>query len=215
MNGQRMSKSTGNYILPMQLVSGDNSFFEKPFPPAVIRFCFMQAHYRSVLDISNEAMLAAEKGYNRLMEALKAVNTLTTDLEHPTGFSAAIDELKEKCYAALLDDFNAPMLIAHLFEAVKWIFAVKNGEDKFCISDLETLRSLMNSFVGEVLGLQDVASQEASGDTLDGVLQLLIRMRMEARANKDWALSDKIRDELLALGIQLKDGKDGTTYSLS
>ena len=215
MNGQRMSKSTGNYILPMQLISGDNTFFEKPFAPAVIRFCFMQAHYRSVLDISNEAMLAAEKGFNRLMEAIKILNELTSEIEHPGPLSSEIEQWKQKCYDALLDDFNAPILIAHLFEAVKWIFQVKSGEEKISIQELEELRSLVNAFVFDVLGLKNEELNAANNDRLDGVLQLLIDMRMEARANKDFALSDKIRDELLALGIQLKDGKEGTSYSLN
>ena len=215
MNGQRMSKSTGNYILPMQLITGDNTFFEKPFAPAVIRFCFMQAHYRSVLDISNEAMLAAEKGFNRLMEAVKILNELTSEIEHPGPLSSEIEQWKQKCYDALLDDFNAPILIAHLFEAVKWIFQVKSGEEKISIQELEELRSLVNAFVFDVLGLKNEELNTANNDRLDGVLQLLIDMRMEARVNKDFALSDKIRDELLALGIQLKDGKEGTSYSLN
>ena len=213
MNGQRMSKSTGNYILPMELISGENTFFEKPFAPAVIRFCFMQAHYRSVLDISNEAMLAAEKGFNRLMEAIKILNELTTDTELPT--SLPIAEWKQKCYDALLDDFNSPILIAHLFEAVKWIFQVKNDEERISVTELKELKELMNAFVFDVLGLQSEQQTVNNNDKLDGVLQLLINMRMEARANKDWVLSDKIRDELLALGIQLKDGKEGTSYSIN
>jgi cysteine--tRNA ligase len=172
----------------------------------------MQAHYRSVLDISNEAMLAAEKGFARLMEAVKTVNELTTDLEQPT--SLPIAEWKQKCYDALLDDFNSPILIAHLFEAVKWIFQVKSGEEKIAISELKELQTLMNAFVFDVLGLRSEEQSAGNNDKLDGVLQLLINMRMEARANKDFALSDKIRDELLALGIQLKDGKEGTTYSV-
>ena len=208
MNGQRMSKSTGNYILPMQLISGENSFFEKPFAPAVIRFCFMQAHYRSVLDISNEAMLAAEKGFSRLMEAVKTLNEMSTDLEHPGPLSYEIDQWKQKCYDALLDDFNSPILIAHLFEMVKWI----NSDEKISIDELNELKTLMNAFVFDVLGLQSEQQTANNNDKLDGVLQLLINMRMEARANKDWALSDKIRDELLAMGIQLKDGKEGTSY---
>ncbi len=213
MNGQRMSKSTGNYILPMQLINGDNTFFEKAFAPAVIRFCFMQAHYRSVLDISNEAMLAAEKGFNRLMEAIKALNEINTEIEHPTALP--ISEWREKCYNALLDDFNSPILIAHLFEAVKWIFQVKNGEEKISIDELHELKTLMNAFVFDVLGLRNEEQAAGNNDKLDGVVQLLINMRMEARANKDWALSDKIRDELSAIGIQLKDGKEGTSYSVS
>ena len=180
----------------------------------MIRFCFMQAHYRSVLDISNEAMLAAEKGFNRLMEAVKILNELTSEIEHPGPLSSEIEQWKQKCYDALLDDFNAPILIAHLFEAVKWIFQVKSGEEKISIQELEELRSLVNAFVFDVLGLKNEELNAANNDRLDGVLQLLIDMRMEARANKDFALSDKIRDELLALGIQLKDGKEGTTYSV-
>ena len=113
-----------------------------------------------------------------------------------------------------MDDFNSPILIAHIFEAVKWIFQVKNGEEKISVAELETLKSLINSFVFEVLGLQSEEQVSSNNDKLDGVLQLLIGMRMEARANKDFALSDKIRDALLALGIQLKDGKEGTTYQL-
>ena len=157
-------------------------------------------------------MLAAEKGFARLMEAVKTVNELTTDLEQPT--SLPIAEWKQKCYDALLDDFNSPILIAHLFEAVKWIFQVKSGEEKIAISELKELQTLMNAFVFDVLGLRSEEQSAGNNDKLDGVLQLLINMRMEARANKDFALSDKIRDELLALGIQLKDGKEGTTYSV-
>ena len=173
----------------------------------------MQAHYRSVLDISNEAMLAAEKGFNRLMEAMKILNELTTEVTHPTALPIA--EWKQKCYEALLDDFNSPILIAHLFEAVKWVFQLKNGEEKISVEELNELKTLMNAFVFDVLGLQAEQLAADNNDKLDGVLQLLIDMRMEARANKDWALSDKIRDALLPLGIQLKDGKDGTSYIIN
>ena len=158
-------------------------------------------------------MLAAEKGFNRLMEAMKILNELTTDTELPT--SLPIAEWKQKCYDALLDDFNSPILIAHLFEAVKWIFQVKNDEERISVTELKELKGLMNAFVFDVLGLQSEQQTVNNNDKLDGVLQLLINMRMEARANKDWVLSDKIRDELLALGIQLKDGKEGTSYSVN
>ena len=158
-------------------------------------------------------MLAAEKGFNRLMEAMKILNELTTDAELPT--SLPIAEWKQKCYDALLDDFNSPILIAHLFEAVKWIFQVKNDEERISVIELKELKELMNAFVFDVLGLQSEQQTANNNDKLDGVLHLLINMRMEARANKDWALSDKIRDELLALGIQLKDGKEGTSYSVN
>lgn len=208
MNGQRMSKSTGNYILPMQLITGDNDFFEKPFHPSVLRFCFLQAHYRSVLDISNEAMLASEKGFNRLMEAVAALDTL------PTSDKSSVDvkEWYDKALSALLDDFNSPILISHLFEAVKWIFLVKDGKETLTSEDLEFLKEKMNAFVFDVLGLQTI--EDSNNDKLDETLQLLIELRNQARKSKNWELSDQIRDKLLEKGIELKDGREGTSYSL-
>jgi len=209
MNGQRMSKSTGNYILPMQLITGENDFFEKAFAPSVLRFCFLQAHYRSVLDISNEAMLASEKGFDRLMEAIKSLEELKTSSES----SVNVVEWKQKCLDALLDDFNSPILIANLFEAVKFINLIKENKATISAADLELLKESMNAFVFDVLGLQDANESQSNNDKLEGVIQMLIGMRNQARADKNWALSDQIRDELLALGIQLKDSKDGTTFS--
>ncbi|MDM1297323.1 cysteine--tRNA ligase [Empedobacter falsenii] len=208
MNGQRMSKSTGNYILPMQLVNGENDFFEKPFHPAVVRFCFLQAHYRSVLDISNDAMLASEKGYNRLVEALKTLETITPKKTSTVN----IDELEAKLYTAMDDDFNTPILIAHLFDAVKMINSIKDSFENITAEDLERLKAIMNGFVHDVLGLDTEAANESS-DKLDGVVKMLIKMRNQARVDKNWALSDQIRDQLSALGIQLKDGADGTTFT--
>ncbi|MFV0144170.1 cysteine--tRNA ligase [Empedobacter falsenii] len=208
MNGQRMSKSTGNYILPMQLVNGENNFFEKAFHPSVVRFCFLQAHYRSVLDISNEAMLASEKGYNRLVEALKTLENIT-----PKKISTVnIDELEAKLYTAMDDDFNTPIMIAHLFDAVKMINSIKDSFENITTEDLERLKAIMNGFVHDVLGLDTEAVNESS-DKLDGVVKMLIEMRNQARVDKNWALSDQIRDQLSDLGIQLKDGAEGTTYS--
>ncbi|MEJ8598855.1 cysteine--tRNA ligase [Riemerella anatipestifer] len=210
MNGQRMSKSTGNYILPMQLISGENDFFEKPFHPSVVRFCFMQAHYRSVLDISNEAMIASEKGFQRLMEAMNVLENLSANGNNTT-FN--IEDWKSKCHAALLDDFNAPILIAHLFEAVKFIFALKDGKESISETDLILLKETLNSLVFDVLGLQKI--EENNNEKLDQALQILINLRNEARKAKNWELSDQIRDQLLEKGIELKDGKEGTAYSLS
>lgn len=209
MNGQRMSKSTGNYILPMQLVSGQNDFFEKPFHPAIVRFNFMQAHYRSVLDISNEAMMASEKGYHRLMDAMKFLAEYTTESKE-TDWDLAL--WKEKCYEALTDDFNSPVLIAHLFEAVNFIFKLKDGKASVSVSDLDELQKLMDAFVFDVLGLQNI--EENNNEKLDETLQVLIELRAQAKKAKNFELSDQIRDRLLEKGIQLKDGRDGTTYSL-
>ena len=211
MNGQRMSKSTGNYILPMELVSGNNDFFEKPFHPTIVRFNFLQAHYRSVLDISNEAMVASEKGFQRLMEAMKILNQISVSADQESSFN--INEWKEKCYAALTDDFNSPILISYLFEAVNFIFKLNDGKEQISGSDLELLKSQMDSFVYEVLGLQNI--EENNNEKLDQTLQVLIELRNQARKSKNFELSDQIRDRLLAEGIELKDGRDGTTYSLN
>ncbi len=211
MNSQRMSKSTGNYILPMQLVTGDNDFFEKSFHPSIVRFCFLQAHYRSVLDISNDAMIASEKGFIRLMEAVKVLNSITPDDRKQSAFS--LTEWKNKCYDALTDDFNSPILIAHLFEAVKYIFALNDGKETISTADLEDLKSTLNAFIFDVLGLQTV--EENNNEKLDQTLKVLIELRNQARKSKNFELSDQIRDKLLAEGIELKDGRDGTSYVLN
>ncbi|EFK38052.1 Cysteine--tRNA ligase [Chryseobacterium gleum] len=211
MNSQRMSKSTGNYILPMQLVTGDNDFFEKPFHPSIVRFCFLQAHYRSVLDISNDAMIASEKGFIRLMEAVKVLNSITPDDTKQSGFN--LQEWKNKAYDALTDDFNSPILIAHLFEAVKYIFALNDGKETISTADLEDLKTTLNAFIFDVLGLQTV--EENNNEKLDQTLKVLIELRNQARKSKNFELSDQIRDKLLAEGIELKDGRDGTSYVLN
>jgi len=211
MNSQRMSKSTGNYILPMQLVTGENDFFEKPFHPSIVRFCFLQAHYRSVLDISNDAMLASEKGFIRLMEAVKVLHSINPNDEKQSGFN--LEEWKNKAYDALTDDFNSPVLIAHLFEAVKYIFALNDGKETISTKDLEDLKSTLQAFIFDVLGLQPI--EENNNEKLDQTLKVLIELRNQARKSKNFELSDQIRDRLLAEGIELKDGRDGTTYVLN
>lgn len=210
MNGQRMSKSTGNYILPMQLISGDNDFFEKPFHPAVVRFNFLQAHYRSVLDISNEAMLASEKGFFKLMEAANALENITSGDAAQTFSTVA---WKAKCLEALTDDFNSPVLISHLFEAVKFISLLKDNKDSIAEEELLTFKATFNALIFDVLGL--VKAEENVSSRLDSTLQVLIDLRNQARKAKNFALSDQIRDRLLAEGIELKDGRDGTTYTVS
>ena len=217
MNGQRMSKSTGNYILPQQLISGENDFFEKPFHPTVVRFNFLQAHYRSVLDISNEAMLASEKGFQRLMESLKTLSAIGNQQSAESGKQKAesdfnLNSWKEKCYDALNDDFNSPILISHLFEAVSFIFKLKDGKENITSEDLEELKTLMNAFVFDVLGLQNI--EENNNSKLDQTLQVLIELRNQARKAKNFELSDQIRDKLLEQGIELKDGREGTSYVL-
>ncbi len=212
LNKKKMAKSTGNNILPGEIFSGDSKHLSKGFAPSVARFFMMQAHYRSILDFSNDALLAAEKGFNKLMEALKTLDGLQP-VGDKTTFNLSV--WKRNCYNALNDDFNTPILIADLFEAVKFINQLKDGKATILPESLAELKKYMHAFVFEILGLEAQNGTADDGDALSGVVALLINLRNEARANKDFATSDKIRDELLALGIQLKDGKDGTSFSLS
>jgi cysteinyl-tRNA synthetase len=209
MNGLRMSKSTGNYILPLELLDGKNDFFEKEFSPSVVRFCFMQAHYRGVLDISNEAMVASEKGYNRLMEAMDVLSKI----EVSNSSSVDIAAWRDTCYTAMNDDFNTTILMAQLFEAVRIINGLNDKKETISETDLTEFKNTLEGFVFDVLGL---TNKKAAGNNnkLGSVIEMLIEMRMEARANKNWALSDEIRDKLALLDIQLKDGKEGTSFTL-
>ncbi len=212
LNGQKMSKSTGNSILPQELFSGENEFMEKPFSPAVVRFFMMQAHYRSVLDFSNEAILAAEKGYNRLCDAIDMLDEVS-----PSGNSTwDVSAWKDRCKAAMDDDFNTPILIAQLFDAAKAIVAAKDGREQLTQSDIDLLKESFRGYIIDVLGIKpengDTAG--ANNEALDAAMKLIINLRSKARANKDWATSDTIRDELAAAGISLKDGADVTTYDV-
>lgn len=210
LNGKKMAKSTGNNILPEELFSGDNSLLSKAFSPNVTRFFILQAHYRSILDFSDEAIIASERGFNRLMEALNQLNKL------PVAATStwSVSDWKQSCYDAMNDDFNSPILIAHLFEGVRLINLIKEGKESLQESDLKTLSETMQLFVFDVLGLENSTNSQAQDGKLEELVQLLIDMRNEARANKDFALSDQIRDRLAALDIQIKDGKEGTTFSL-
>ncbi len=211
MNGQKMSKSTGNTILPMELITGDNSFFEKGFSPSVIRFFFLQANYRSVVDLSNNALLASEKGFNRLMEAVKIINDFETE-NTEVNSQFQVEEFKANCYNALTDDFNSPILIAHLFDATNFIFKLKEGNEMISKKDLMELKTLINTLVFDVLGLKNISENNHS--KLDSALQVLIDLRNQARKVKNFELSDQIRDRLLEQGIELKDGREGTTYKI-
>ncbi|SMC62486.1 cysteine--tRNA ligase [Cellulophaga tyrosinoxydans] len=211
MNGKKMAKSTGNNILPDEIFSGENSILSKAFSPTVVRFFMMQAHYTSILDLSNDALLASEKGYQKLMEAVNSLENLETT----SSSDFNVEAWKQKCYDAMNDDFNTPTLIAHLFEAVKHINAIKEGNETITQSDKALLIETLNAFIFDVLGLENKNDANADSDKLSGVVTMLIQLRKEARDNKDFATSDKIRDQLAALGIQLKDGKEGTTFSVS
>ncbi|MNK41025.1 Cysteine--tRNA ligase [compost metagenome] len=211
LNGKKMSKSTGNNILPREIFSGNNDKLSKAFSPSVARFFMLQAHYRSILDFSNDAIVASEKGYNRLMEALESLESI----EGTSTSTLDIAAWKQSCYDAMNDDFNSPILIAQLFEGVKFVNLLKDGKETITTQDLELLSKTMNIFVFDVLGLRNESAEEGNNEKLESVVNMLIGMRNEARANKDFALSDQIRNKLTDLGIELKDTKEGTTFSLN
>ncbi len=210
LNGKKMAKSTGNNILPREILTGDNSILSKAFPASVARFFMLQAHYRSILDFSDDAIVAAEKGYKRLMEAITALK----DIKQSNTSSIDITSWKQLCYDAMNDDFNTPILIAQLFEGVRYINLLKDEKETLNTEDLETFSKLINAFVFDVLGLEDEKAADGENDRLEGTINMLIEMRKQARADKNFALSDQIRDQLLTLGIQLKDGKEGTTFTI-
>ena len=209
LNGKKMAKSTGNYILPNEIFSGENDIMDRPFSPAVTRFFMLQAHYRSVLDISNDAMLASEKGFSKLMHGLSILESLDTAKE-TTGFDVA--KWKQKCYNAMNDDFNTPILIANLFDAVKFVQNTNDGRESITKSDLDELRSTLHNFVHDLLGLTQ--EEQKVDHYLEKSINLLIELRNDARNRKDFATSDKIRNELAKAGILLQDGAQETTYTL-
>lgn len=210
LNGKKMAKSTGNNILPGEIFTGDSPFLSKAFEPNVARFFMLQAHYRSVLDFSNDAILAAEKGFNRLMEGLE----LLKNLEASSTSSLDVNSWRTSCYEAMNDDFNTPILIAQLFEGIRFVNVVNDKRETLTASDIALLKSTLEGFLFDVLGIKNEKTSTNNTEKLSGVVELLIEMRNEARANKNWGLSDEIRDKLLALGIQLKDGKEGTGFIL-
>ncbi len=211
LNGQKMAKSTGNNILPNEIFSGDNDNLSKGFSPSVARFFMLQANYRSILDFSNTALLASEKGFNRMMDAYR----YSSQLPVSSTSSFSVSEWRQRCYDAMNDDFNSPILIATLFEAVKFIKGIKEATEQITAKDKELLHRSMHDFIFDVLGLLDTTvSNQDNSEKLSGTVELLIKLRAEARNNKDFATSDQIRDQLMALGIQLKDGKEGTVFTL-
>jgi cysteinyl-tRNA synthetase len=211
INGQKMGKSLGNFITLGQMFSGENDVLEQAYSPMTVRFFMLQAHYRSPLDFSNDALKAAEKGFRRLMTALstldkiKAADTSTVNVE----------ELKEKCYQALNDDLNTPILVAHLFDGVKAINSLASGSEKISQEDLESLKNLYQTLIADVLGLQNEEEEGGNNEMLDQVISLLLTTRNEAKKNKDWATADRIRDELTNLGITIKDTKDGFEWEIN
>ncbi|WP_339917681.1 cysteine--tRNA ligase [Yeosuana marina] len=211
MNGKKMAKSTGNFILPGEIFTGNNPNITKAFSAGVARFFMLQAHYRSILDFTNDGLLASEKGFFRLMDAINLLDSLKASATS----SIDINKWKQSCYDAMNDDFNTPVLIANLFEGVKYINQIKDGSVSVIDTDLSLLKDTFQAFVFDILGLENSSKTDSGTVKLSGTVDVLIKLRQEARANKDFALSDKIRDELAAVGIELKDGKEGTTFSVN
>jgi len=213
LNGKKMAKSTGNNILPDQMFSGENKVFRKAFSPMVVRFFMLQAHYRSIVDISEIALEASEKGFNRLVEGIKTLDNLVA-----SSITSEFDlkAWKEKCYGAMNDDFNSPILIGYLFDAVKYINATANNKQEISTKDLEELKQIMNGFFNDVLGLKsDEKSIKLSENIkLQGTLDLLSEIRDKARNSKDFETSDLIRDALAKLNIQVNDAPKGSSFKI-
>ena len=210
VNSVRMSKSAGNGFLPHELFTGNHPLLEKGYSPMAVRFFMMQTHYRSTLDFSNEALQAAEKGFAKLMTALKTLKHLKTSASSTSNINALV----EAFYTAMNDDFNSPILIANLFEAVRIINSVNDGKESITTADLNSLQTTVNTFVFDVLGLCDESENNNGGKALDTVMQIVLEQRTEAKKRKDFATSDQIRDLLLAGGISIKDTKEGTIWQV-
>ena len=209
VNGQKMSKSLGNSFLPDELFSGNHKLLDKGYSPMTVRFFMLQAHYRSTLDFSNEALQAAEKGFQRLMNAIKLIPNLKTS----ESSSIQLDEMRKSIYEALNDDFNTPIALAQLFEMVRNINLINDGKESISAEDKLALEKLANEIVFDVLGLKD--EKNTDDNKIDGLMQLILQQRSDAKVRKDYAASDAIRDHLKSIGIEVKDGKDGATYSVN
>ena len=206
INGQKMARSLGNFITLDELFSGKHEMLEKAYSPMTIRFFILQAHYRSTIDFSNEALQASEKGLERLFTAAETIEKL------PVSEQSTVDVtgMKEKCFAALNDDLNSPIAIAHLFDGARMINSIKAGQEKINTSDLEDLKSFFHTVVFEILGLKpEKVEGQGDNEILNNLIDLVLNLRMEAKTRKDWATSDKIRNELNALGVEIKDTKEG------
>jgi len=206
VNGTRMSKTAGNGFLPEELFTGNHPLLERGFSPMTVKFFMLQAHYRSTLDFSNEALDASEKGFRRLMNAVNLLEKLTPS----ENSDFEIEPIASNCVKAMNDDFNSPVVIAELFEAVRIINTIHDGKGRISEIELDRLKKLMSDFVFNIFGLKD---EETSNTELNSVLDLVIDIRKGAKENKDYATSDKIRLGLQSMGIQLKDSKDGTTWN--
>ena len=211
LNGQKMSKSTNNNILPDEIFDKGSPLLSKTFSESCVKFFMLQAHYRSVLDLSNDALLAAEKGFNKLMDAINILEGLK-DFSDNSDFNTK--EWVNNCYKAMNDDFNTPILIANIFDAVKFINKVNQQKANISKGDWEVLLSSINSFVFEVMGLQKSNLTNNENSKINDVLDILLELRDDARKNKNYELSDKIRDMLKNKGISINDSNKDSSFTI-
>ena len=210
INGQKMGKSLGNFILLDEFFAGTHAALEKAYSPMTVRFFILQAHYRSPLDFGNEALQASEKGFQRLMKSIATIEKLV-----PTAKSTVdVDAIQNKCYEAMNDDLNSPILIAHLFDAARIINSVNDKKESLTAEDIGLLRNTMHTFVFDILGLLPETDPQAGNQVITNLVNIILDMRREARTNKDWATSDRLRDALAKAGVYIKDTKDGATWEV-
>jgi cysteinyl-tRNA synthetase len=208
INGQKMARSLGNYITLDQLFNGEHPLLQQKYSPITVRFFVLQAHYRSTIDFSNEALQAAEKGLQKLIKASVTLKNLKASPESTLD----IENLRSKCYEAMNDDLNSPLLLSYLFEGVKYINSVNDGTEKLTSEDIELLDNIFQSFVYDILGLKDEGTG-AGDEKLSGeLMNIIIGLRQDARNKKEWGTSDKIREELKKAGIVLRDVKEGVEW---
>ena len=209
IGGQKMGKSLGNFITLEEFFTGSHDLLERAYSPMTIRFFILQAHYRSTLDFSNEALGAAEKGLKRLLDAQRNIKKIIPSKEN----SVNIEDIKNKCIEAMCDDFNTPIVISYLFEASTIINKLIEGSEKIDEKGLKELNELFEDWFVEVLGIKDEQNSNMM-PTIEGLVNMIIELRKQARENKDWKKSDELRDQLSSLGVKIKDGKEGVSWSL-
>ena len=210
IGGQKMGKSLGNFITLNEFFSGSHPKLDKAYSPMTIRFFILQAHYRSTLDFSNEALSAAEKGMKKLFETQKNINTLPTSNTTSVDFNAVFT----KCIEAMCDDFNTPVVIANMFEISRLVNLISDKKETITEQDKVALKENYEIIFNQILGMKGEQSDN-SNTIIEGLMNMIIEMRAEARANKDWAKSDQIRDRLTEVGITIKDGKEGAKWEIN